>query len=397
MKKLFIILAMLVAINASGQWVQMNGINSFVLSLEKNNNKMYAGAENNGVYFSSDFGVTWSQTSLTGISINDLLVIGDTIFAAATNWPYGLGGVYMSTNDGINWMRIGINGKSIECLYYNEYNIYAGTSVGTYMSTDYGNSWNYIGPYADYTRCVATKGNFVFTGQYTGIYRTSNNGLNWLGPELNNRMVFVMIVNGNSLLAGTSQGLYSSSNDGVNWITFAPIFNSIQVNSLCISGENIFVGTWLGISLSSNGGANWIQKNEGFPNNHPEIEKLLINNGYIYAGVVEFNSVWRRNLSEITRIQNISTETPSKYSLSQNYPNPFNPTTNIKFSIINSGDVKLVVYDIQGREVQTLVDERFQPGTYEAAFDGSSLNNGVYFYKLITGTFTETKKMLMIK
>ena len=102
-------------------------------------------------------------------------------------------------------------------------------------------------------------------------------------------------------------------------------------------------------------------------------------------------------MGNLSAIQNISTETPSKYSLSQNYPNPFNPTTNIKFSIVNTGDVKLVVYDIQGREVQTLVNESLKPGTYEAAFDGSALNSGVYFYKLITNTFSETKKMLLIK
>jgi len=96
-------------------------------------------------------------------------------------------------------------------------------------------------------------------------------------------------------------------------------------------------------------------------------------------------------------IQNISTETPSKYSLSQNYPNPFNPTTNIKFSIINSGDVKLVVYDIQGREVQTLVNERLNAGTYEVKFDGSMLTSGVYFYKMVSEGFTETKRMILIK
>ncbi|MEI7485080.1 MAG: T9SS type A sorting domain-containing protein, partial [Ignavibacteriota bacterium] len=93
----------------------------------------------------------------------------------------------------------------------------------------------------------------------------------------------------------------------------------------------------------------------------------------------------------------ISTETPSKYSLSQNYPNPFNPTTNIKFSIINSGDVKLVVYDIQGREVQTLVNERLNAGTYEVKFDGSMLTSGVYFYKMVSEGFTETKRMILIK
>ncbi len=61
------------------------------------------------------------------------------------------------------------------------------------------------------------------------------------------------------------------------------------------------------------------------------------------------------------------------------------------------GDVKIVVYDVMGREVQTLVNESLKPGTYEASFDGSQLTSGVYFYKLITGDFVETKKMLMIK
>ena len=104
-------------------------------------------------------------------------------------------------------------------------------------------------------------------------------------------------------------------------------------------------------------------------------------------------------------IGSIGTETPKEYSLKQNYPNPFNPITKIKFDIpalsfpnVSIGNpVQLKVYDIMGKEVQTLVNERLQPGTYEASFDGSMLNSGVYFYKLMTDGFTETKKMLMIK
>ena len=85
------------------------------------------------------------------------------------------------------------------------------------------------------------------------------------------------------------------------------------------------------------------------------------------------------------------------YVLYQNYPNPFNPTTKIKFSNIKTGQVKLIVYDILGREVQTLVNESLKPGTYEAAFDGSALSSGIYFYKLITEGFTETKRMILLK
>jgi flagellar hook assembly protein FlgD len=83
--------------------------------------------------------------------------------------------------------------------------------------------------------------------------------------------------------------------------------------------------------------------------------------------------------------------------LGQNYPNPFNPITNVKFSILNSGNVKITVYDIRGKEVQTLVNERLQPGTYEVMFDGSMLTSGVYLYRMSANNYSETKKLILIK
>jgi hypothetical protein len=96
-------------------------------------------------------------------------------------------------------------------------------------------------------------------------------------------------------------------------------------------------------------------------------------------------------------VNQISSEIPSKFSLSQNYPNPFNPKTNIKFNIATLGDVKIVIYDVVGREVQIIVNEKLQPGTYEVTFNGSNLASGIYFYKFTAGEFASTKKMLMIK
>jgi hypothetical protein len=96
-------------------------------------------------------------------------------------------------------------------------------------------------------------------------------------------------------------------------------------------------------------------------------------------------------------VKKIGSEIPDKYSLLQNYPNPFNSTSNFKFEISKLSDVKIVVFDIAGREVQTLVNERLQPGTYEASFDGSMLTSGVYFYRLTTDGFTETKRMVLLK
>ncbi len=96
-------------------------------------------------------------------------------------------------------------------------------------------------------------------------------------------------------------------------------------------------------------------------------------------------------------IHQIGMGIPSEFKLSQNYPNPFNPVTNVKFQVPNRGFVKLIVFDITGREVETLVNRQLSPGIYEADWNASKYSSGVYFYKLVTESFTETKKMILVK
>jgi hypothetical protein len=96
-------------------------------------------------------------------------------------------------------------------------------------------------------------------------------------------------------------------------------------------------------------------------------------------------------------IQNISTEIPKEYKLYQNFPNPFNPTTNINFDIIRSGNVKIIVYDLLGREVETLVNQDMSPGRYKYDFSAVNYASGLYIYKIVTHDFVDVKKMLIIK
>jgi len=98
----------------------------------------------------------------------------------------------------------------------------------------------------------------------------------------------------------------------------------------------------------------------------------------------------------ILGIENQNTN-PLAYSLSQNYPNPFNPVTVIAYSIPKGEDVKLIVYDLLGREVVVLVNEFKQAGKHAVEFNASAFASGVYFYRLEAGTFTDTKKMLLVK
>ncbi|MEO8210945.1 MAG: T9SS type A sorting domain-containing protein, partial [bacterium] len=96
-------------------------------------------------------------------------------------------------------------------------------------------------------------------------------------------------------------------------------------------------------------------------------------------------------------INQISTSIPDKYNLYQNYPNPFNPTTNIKFDLIKSNNVKVIIYNLLGKEVQVLLNEFLNPGSYKVDFNGNDLSSGIYYYKIVTDDFSDVKKMLLIK
>jgi len=85
------------------------------------------------------------------------------------------------------------------------------------------------------------------------------------------------------------------------------------------------------------------------------------------------------------------------FKLSQNYPNPFNPSTIIEYSLPQYGYVTLKIYDILGREIATLINEEKPIGSYEVEFDATGLTSGIYFYRIQTPNFTQTKKMILLK
>jgi hypothetical protein len=88
---------------------------------------------------------------------------------------------------------------------------------------------------------------------------------------------------------------------------------------------------------------------------------------------------------------------PEGYWLMQNYPNPFNPSTVIKFRTVQEGNTSLRVYDLLGREVAVLINGRLAAGEHSATWDASRCPSGIYFYRLISGSFIETKKMLLVR
>ena len=168
------------------------------------------------------------------------------------------------------------------------------------------------------------------------------------------------------------------------------------------------------IFKTTNGGLNWFQLRTCSNNYYTVSYFNNASTGYLVGSAGNIIKTTNGG-GEPIGIQPISSEVPKQFILHQNYPNPFNPVTKIKFQIpllrgVSGGRgvlVRLVIYDILGREIAVLVNEQLNPGTYEVEWDGSDYSSGVYFYQLNitdasapasgTGPLSITKKMVLLK
>ena len=153
--------------------------------------------------------------------------------------------------------------------------------------------------------------------------------------------------------------------------------------------------------FSASGELDWFIEKTGQNTNQGVNTLHILNNGsLIISGNTEIAGIRKTMLSKYGStigIETVSNEIPSQFLLSQNYPNPFNPVTNINFSIPISSEVKLLVFDVTGKQVAELINTQLTAGSYKYDFNASYLTSGVYFYKLVTENYTETKKMILVK
>src|SRR5574338_362853 len=158
---------------------------------------------------------------------------------------------------------------------------------------------------------------------------------------------------------------------------------------------------WLGwklvtwdLSLGQTG--NWVGNNIFEPPLSFDSFQMTYANGNPNTGTLYFDDVRTATFSPTDVEEEIGT-TPVEFSLKQNYPNPFNPSTQIKFSLPQSSNVKIIVTDILGKEITTLVNDNLASGNYSVNFNASNLASGIYFYTLITDNFKQSKKMILMK
>jgi photosystem II stability/assembly factor-like uncharacterized protein len=254
-------------------------------------------------------------------------------------------------------------------------------------------------------------GGFSTTGTNPNIFMSNTGGLSWLdtSPGINGLMRaihFPDINNGYAVGNDPSALVVKTTNSGFNWTTVSLGTTSPTLSeAYFISANTGFVagGTTGGTTRlyqTTDGGANWVNQSStpsqvGLVGLVRSIFFINQNTGWICGSG---NRILKStNGGGTVGVSTLSSEIPNQYTLKQNYPNPFNPSTKIDFSIVKKGFVSLTVYNMQGKEIAALVKNVLLPGIYSYEFTASDLSSGVYFYKLQSGDFIETKKMLLVK
>lgn len=400
-------------------WVQINnGItNSVLFSVAVNhlNNYVFAGSGGSGIYRSTDNGNSWTlvNNGLTSFSILALAVTTNGYIFAGT-----YDGVFRSTDNGDNWTTTDITSGWGEGFATTNpvYNIFAGVhTVGVYRSSDFGNSFQVANNGLSQTSVFAiatTPFNYVYAGIFGGggVYRSTDNGDSW--SELNDGLTngdvraFAITNNGYVFVGTFGSGVFRSDQPipveltafsanvtgasvQLSWSTATEVNNlGFEIQRSLIDKNNS--GQWTKIAfVPGHGNSTEIQ-------NYSYVDNNIAPGNYNYRlKIVDLDGTY-----QYSSIVNSVVTAPAEYSLEQNFPNPFNPSTRIKFNIAKDGFVTLKVYDVLGNEVATLVNENRPAGVYEVEFNTSkdlNLSSGLYIYRLSSGEFVQTRKMLLLQ
>ncbi len=365
-----------------------------------------------GVLKTTNAGLNWQFTNFPNFSADDVS-FPNVNTGYICSWFWGLGSyVIKTTNSGVNWICTDTIMKSFFKMKFFDVNtgIVASKYSTVHKTTDGGYNWiaqtgvNWMEPYCIW--CFDAD-NWLVTDKSNLLNKTTNGGVNWSILNFNNfELGSLFFINSTTGFSSTQYGgIYKTTNRGDNWVRIDSIVHYQNWGNIFFVNENTgYVcgyGSYGNIYKTTNGGYNWIPQSTNTNKRMYYIYFTNSNTGYVGGE----NGIIYKTTNGGVWIKQTGSQIPEKYLLYQNYPNPFNPVTKIKFDIPNSptlykggqGEVSLKIFDITGREIQTLVYEKLNPGTYEVTFDGTNLTSGVYFYQLKSNEYVETKKLVLLK
>jgi hypothetical protein len=301
------------------------------------------------------------------------------------------------------------------------YNHWAGGAGFGDFDND-GNPDVFIGGYDGVNLLFRNNGNGTFTKIDTGsVVNDGGYKMGAMWGDYDNDGDLDLFTARNNYFSGNNS-LYMNTGNNNKWINIkclGTVSNKAGLGAkvFCRAMINSSVKRQMQVVSSQTGGANsgMSSLNAEFGlGNASVIDSLIIQwpSGIIdrYTGVAVNRFVTAIEGQGLVQVKSINTSVPERFLLYQNYPNPFNPSTKIKFDVTADGkgqkaDVKLIIYNILGKEITSLVNQSLSPGTYEVEWNASDYPSGMYFYKLVVsgaeplsnGVFSETKKMILIK
>jgi hypothetical protein len=198
-----------------------------------------------------------------------------------------------------------------------------------------------------------------------------------------------MIINGNgSMLLGLSDSVFLSSDDGASWTSVNSVSSQIT-DMIQNESNNLFVAT-----KDSGVFQDFASINSGLTNLN--VHSITIDtDNFLYAGT-DGNGIFRTG-QPIVDVHQTPNDFPTSFELEQNYPNPFNSITTIEFSLPAASFVTLTVSYVLGKNAGILISESVSPGHHKVRWNAEGLSSGVYFYRLQTASFGQTRKLLLLR
>ncbi len=385
--------------NVSNEGLSRSDVQSIATNL---NGDLFAGTAEGGIYRSTDQGQDWVSIN-NGIGVMNVTAVVVNRANVEFAGTMGAAGIYRSADNGDQWYRsnTGLADSNVIAMAMDSTGtMFTSTQSGLFKSSDGGSSWQLAN--SGLTSKVFALGFGASGNQYaatgSGVYCSQNNGKSWsaCSKGLPNDAVISISCSENKLFAGTdNSGIYCSTDSGANWFAsntglLAKSIQSISVNST----KKIFIGSKDGIFFSPDSGITWVSLNQGLT--YSDVRSIVFDrDGYAYAAT--YGGGVFKTTESTTSVNEHSITIPKAFLLMQNYPNPFNPSTIISFAIPVRSIVSLKVFDILGREVSTIVSGELEPGSYTQQWNAATMASGVYFYRLQAGTYSETKKLLLLK
>lgn len=398
--------------------------------------EIFGGSQDNGFSGTTNFGNIWYYTGEGdggGICIDPnnasmlwgtLGVFADVLFSRHRSTDFGQ--TWTVINNGLEHSEQWFT--KIRNDQIGDVNLYSNSDNYVYYSTNKGDLWQKLNQ-TPFPASVSNVNVSVYSSPSAVVYACLNDtspgsilrvydNNTWFErssgfpPHTMVRGVAQHPTNNNiayALMNGLSSAekIYKTTNRGINWVNITGDLPNIPMGDLIPHPDDpnkLYLGTEMGCYKTTDGGINWIRWNNGMPPAAIVTEMCYADstsvNGkfYVVAGTYG-RGVYIRDISgdDPIGIKKISKGIPSNYLLKQNYPNPFNPSTRIQFSLPVRDFVELQVYNILGRKVADVINQEMTAGSHNINFDASKLSSGIYFYRLHTPRFSDTKKMVVIK